>query len=209
MKGTYVFHQDKLVHKLYTNNTTYDDEWNLILATLLCWNSDSDKVAFWGNNPTLFSENTVINSTFYYSDGYSCAKSQWESALNLSITTAPENSANIKCYGVLPNDPRISDYYEFQDCAITLASYIDTNETVNWGSSIKTITRMYSATIYIISKSYSVSEQKNVFTHELGHALGYRGHSLNSNHVMYPYQSTDYILKQDEINHLKQIYDMH
>ena len=45
-------------------------------------------------------------------------------------------------------------------------------------------------------------------THELGHAMGWRGHSTSSNCVMWQGTSTRTTLQTSEINHLSQIYDL-
>ena len=45
-----------------------------------------------------------------------------------------------------------------------------------------------------------------IITHELGHAYGWRGHSTNSNDVMYPSNSYNYILTSRKIRHLIQNY---
>ena len=47
---------------------------------------------------------------------------------------------------------------------------------------------------------------KNTVTHEMGHALGWIGHSSNSNDVMYSVRSSISVLTSRDITHLEQVY---
>lgn len=66
---------------------------------------------------------------------------------------------------------------------------------------------MAKAIIYIPDFGLSKTAQENVLIHELGHALGYAGHSENNADVMFKDANGSTTLSANETNHLKQIYD--
>ena len=59
---------------------------------------------------------------------------------------------------------------------------------------------------YIINKGLGIDAQKKTFTHEVGHALGWFGHSAGNTDVMYAYGSQYLYLTMRDKNHLCQIY---
>lgn len=50
---------------------------------------------------------------------------------------------------------------------------------------------------------------RNIITHELGHGLGYIGHSPTPTDVMYMYVHSSYTLKTAEKNYIRQIYHLY
>ena len=67
-----------------------------------------------------------------------------------------------------------------------------------YSSDIKFQFRYTGATIFIIYSGQSLDHQKNVCVHEMGHALGYSGHSWISSDVMYYTSSSTYTLSDNE-----------
>jgi len=65
--------------------------------------------------------------------------------------------------------------------------------------------------VFVVDRSRNPNvhsnEMRTVVTHELGHALGYFGHSPNRRDVMYYAAHSSYRLKSIESKHLRQIYD--
>ena len=184
------------------------DEWQLYKTILQSWNSDSDAVSYWSNNPSLYTEKIDTSSTFYFNNGINSAKDQWEDALNIDYLPGSANSANIKCYGATKQYFETFMGVEFDSTTVGLTSWSFYNEsTTYWGDSCIYINKMANATIYILSLDYDNSTQKDIVVHEFGHAMGYHGHSQIQNNVMYPYCHSDYTLKPEEIAHLKQFYN--
>jgi predicted Zn-dependent protease len=62
--------------------------------------------------------------------------------------------------------------------------------------------------VYLVDRNLTANQQKNVATHEIGHALGYYGHSVRTADVMHAYNKSEYTLTDREIAHLLQIYEI-
>ena len=60
--------------------------------------------------------------------------------------------------------------------------------------------------IYRDQDNLTLSMIKCLATHELGHALGYTGHSYEGEDIMYPEIQYAYQLSWYDISHLSQVY---
>ena len=193
----------------YLDNTSYKDEWFLYKTILQSWNSDSNGVGYWTHNPSLYTEKIDLSSTFYFNNGVNSAVNQWKNALCIDFPSGIEDTADIKCYGATKEYFQTFMNVEFDSTTVGLTSwsYYTDGTTTYWGDSCKSIYRMSSAKIYILSLGYDDPTQKEIVVHEFGHALGYFGHSQIKNNVMYPYCHSAYTLKPEEIAYLKQFYN--
>jgi predicted Zn-dependent protease len=59
----------------------------------------------------------------------------------------------------------------------------------------------------VAGETTSVNMLRNVTVHELGHTLGYYGHSAEQSKTMARTESTIYTLSENERKHLRQVYD--
>lgn len=193
----------------YLDNTSYKDEWFLYKTILQSWNSDSNGVGYWTHNPSLYTEKIDLSSTFYFNNGVNSAVNQWKNALCIDFPSGIEDTADIKCYGATKEYFQTFMNVEFDSTTVGLTSwsYYTDGTTTYWGDSCKSIYRMASAKIYILSLGHDDPTQKEIVVHEFGHALGYFGHSQIKNNVMYPYCHSAYTLKPEEIAYLKQFYN--
>lgn len=193
----------------YLDNISYKDEWFLYKTILQSWNSDSNGVGYWTHNPSLYTEKIDLSSTFYFNNGVNSAVNQWKNALCIDFPSGIEDTADIKCYGATKEFFQTFMNVEFDSTTVGLTSwsYSSDGTTTYWGDSCKSIYRMSSAKIYILSLGYDDPTQKEIVVHEFGHALGYFGHSQIKNNVMYPYCHSAYTLKPEEIAYLKQFYN--
>lgn len=193
----------------YLDNTSYKDEWFLYKTILQSWNSDSNGVGYWTHNPSLYTEKIDLSSTFYFNNGVNSAVNQWKNALCIDFPSGIEDTADIKCYGATKEFFQTFMNVEFDSTTVGLTSWscYSDGPTTYWGDSCKSIYRMSSAKIYILSLGYDDPTQKEIVVHEFGHALGYFGHSQIKNNVMYPYCHSAYTLKPEEIAYLKQFYN--
>lgn len=176
------------------------------------WYSNEDEVAFWQNDPTVYYEAVHSSGAFSLSACISHAINQWDLA-GIDVTlTSVESTADIRIYsgdafslymetGFLMENGSAGETY------ITSMTYFA--KTDSGSGSLKTVYKMNSGVVVLISdfgNDQNNSEYKNVCTHELGHSLGWLGHSLDDDDVMYPYVSEIYDLTSRDKLHLNQWY---
>lgn len=83
---------------------------------------------------------------------------------------------------------------------------MSTEGTWTYGNTSKTGVLISAVEGCIVDKNHSSNEYKETCTHEMGHALGWSGHSGNSSDIMYAYGSSITTLTTNEKNHLSQVY---
>ena len=121
--------------------------------------------------------------------------------------TTQESNANIKVYGGTIDELLALGYtLNSSMLGITYWNYYYEGYYL-YGNSARLEARMSSAEICIMAKNKTADEYQNTCVHELGHALGFFGHSSSESAVMYPYGQSRYQLQTVEKNHLKQVYD--
>lgn len=100
------------------------------------------------------------------------------------------------------------------DTVIGLTQLNKTFEKVAYNSALNpcySVSKITSAMIYVIynhpSFVYTDSKINAIMTHEIGHALGYIGHSNSSNNCMQS-GSTSTSISNSVINHMKNVYNI-
>lgn len=172
--------------------------------TISAWyTDDTTEVGYWAQEPKVFFSNlnTSINISSYLDN----AVKKWNAAgINSSITTTPSN-ANIKAYGGTRSQLiSIGLYYGVDTLGLTSWDSSSTAATANNVYTIKKLT----ATSTSVCNEAGESYYTNIMLHEYGHALGWLGHTDNSNDVMWPYaKAANTNLTSNDINHLAQIYN--
>lgn len=198
---------DRLKYFGSYNRSDYKPSLTLQYNMFAYWCSDSDRVGYWRTPPTYYAENVTPSGDFYFEDGRSTALSQWSNALEISILAASESNADICIYGGTKTDLEVLYNVSLSTYnGLTVFGRPVNEETVCCNGEFKTIAYMLYAKIYIVSKGNDINTLKKTVTHELGHALGYLGHSSVNTDVMYSSGHNSYTLKSNDINHLKQIY---
>jgi hypothetical protein len=178
------------------------------------WYSDENEIRKWENGrPTIWAgnlgtggfTNTEFNS--YVTHG----RSQWTAAgIPTTLVTSDGANANIRIYGGTYSV--LKSIYTWLDSDVNGTAVYTGGATflgtLKYGSTYK---NMYYANppvnVYVISKNRTADQYKKTFTHEIGHALGWKGHSPHPSDIMYHAGSSVTGLTFRDKNHLKQVYD--
>ncbi|MBQ8340665.1 MAG: RICIN domain-containing protein, partial [Clostridia bacterium] len=194
---------------------TDDEMWVLRVSplSLTSWNAGSGaSVGFWDSSPKLYYQNySYTNDNFYMLSSVGCALDQWNAVLPISVSiTTNEDDAQILCYGG-DEATLIGLGANIDSSTGGLTSYsIDSSFAVNvkWGATNKTTKKLTNARVYLVDRNLTANQQKNIATHEIGHALGYYGHSMRTADVMHANNKSEYTLTDREIAHLLQVYEI-
>lgn len=194
-----------MIQGAYIDNNSYRDEWKV---SLIYWNSNENYSLYWKDAPSYYSKKIDSSNTFYFDSGVNSAITQWSNALSMSLDYETESKADIKIYGAsrdyLVNVMGVN--IGTNTVGLTENTFLGDSITFDYFGVTKTIKPTLEAKVYICSGGLGEANQKNVVVHEFGHALGYVGHSGNSNDVMYTNNHSGFTLTQNDINHLKFIY---
>jgi hypothetical protein len=186
--------------------------------TLSYWYSNENAIGKWLIAPTLYYEKRNNNADFKFAVGIVAGREAWASALNVNITyTGGESTAKIKYYGgnaadilaigifgPIPPDIGGLTNWGVNDWSV---NYYD-GGIYKYGSQTKNLRIAKNVVGYLLDFGSGVteSEYKMMAIHEMGHAMGWRGHASDSSWIMYASYTSVTTLKSGEINHLKQIY---
>lgn len=124
------------------------------------------------------------------------------------MTIGGENS-KISIYGGYLEDVKKLGYWDVTSKVNGVTGYTKYEEEgdYTWDGKKKTSWIMNEVNICILDKNHLLDEYRNTTTHELGHALGWKGHdAINSDSVMYPIGHSIYTLGSRDKLHLQQMY---
>lgn len=178
-----------------------------VLGVLSYWESNEASIGHWNASSLSYRLDKLnTNANFPYTLSMNYAFSQWQSALGINIYATTSSSSTMRSYG--------GTFEEICAMGVNLqqgyggmTSYSCSNEgSYNYNSSLKTSYVMTSATVYIVDKDRSDNAHKNVSMHEVGHSLGWLGHSPNSSDVMYERVTQVAALSTRDSRHLAQVY---
>ncbi len=179
------------------------------LGTLSCWYSDDNRIARWNESSIDVYVNKInSNGNFYFSMGISEGCSQWDDAINMAVNYSPLNtSALIQYHGGTVDE--INEYGEFVvDSSVNGVTQITKSLEGTWkyGNTSKKGYLLSSAIGCVVDNDRTTDEYRKTCAHELGHALGWLGHSGNSNDIMFSWGTHKTSLTFRDIDHLSQVY---
>ena len=184
------------------------------------WHSDANVIAFWNGTISVYTYEFPRSPT-NFTTRMGEARADWSSALGVTFNTVNNRyNANIRVYGgdrILIQE-HLRHAQPFTGAGIFIPPQeeyaIEIFDTIHAGGSNRTVARFAgrgtSANIIAVFPETNENLIRMITIHELGHALGYYGHSPNSNDVMY--RETPFFggpntqLNPAEIEHLRQIY---
>ena len=186
------------------------------LDNLYCWYSDATTASYWTTIPSSIYVNKLNhNSSFDFIAAMRHAVSQWNTALGASMsvveTSSTIESRAIECYGGTTNEIRDTMVFSSVNEGVNGLTWYKNSSyatTVEYNGNHYNISTISKVRIYVVDNGRTISRYKKTCTHELGHALGWRGHSSVGSDIMYGSGSTVTSLTARDKNHLRQIYDL-
>lgn len=186
---------------------------NVFAATSVSyWYSDVNRVAYVTGNASYhiynLSSDTTFNSNVNSAVSYGAEK--WSSVLPVSIFSASVNYAINDIYSgtrtqLTGHFPTISnDTLGITNSALTYKTDVKYNGITKKVYKISSGSKMG-----IVKRSDgTLAKYKNTATHELGHLLGWAGHSSKNTDIMYAQENGVTTLTTRDKNHIKQIYNL-
>lgn len=178
------------------------------LGSLVYWESTGDLIGRWAFTPRVYVQ--TLDSSLSHSSlaSYtSHARSQWSGAGIGTLTTDFRSNANIRVYGGTYNS--IKEVAPAINIGATGFAVVNTPYEGDWiaNGRLRSGRRVTGADIYIVHRSNATTAQyRNTTTHELGHGLGWLGHSANTSDIMRASASSITTLSVRDRRHLNQIY---
>lgn len=182
------------------------------LGELDYWYSNTDIISHWETPRKIYVHNLSTNDDFDLEQYVGFAIYQWSSKAGISCNLiGTESNHSIHFYGGL--EDQLVEVGAFADCSHVNGrchSTATVKGTYTYNGASKTGKVTTYSKIALVEKSNPRTDiaYSKTATHELGHALGYAGHSLTKGDIMYTssvHNTTDALTSQD-IDHLKQVY---
>lgn len=181
-------------------------------GTLNYWYSDSDRIGKWTSSPTIWYSKIDPNPQFPFVAGLQHGRNIWNNALGTSITiSSSATNAPIKFYG--GTKAQLDALNIFNPIATSnLGRTVYTNITYRGTHTYNFSPRYWYSYNridgFVVSRTdMSYNNYLKTASHEVGHAMGWRGHPTNRpTWIMQQGKLENTTFKQGERNHLLQIY---
>lgn len=181
------------------------------LGNIQNWYTNSSEIGRWGTTPKVWYGTLDSSMTQLTLDGHvTHARSQWNNAGVPNSYTSDFNSSHIRVRsGTYNSIKKIEVGIQTGDTGLTKRSPATEFSESYWyyqGKYPKSGKKIGGPVyVYLVTGNRTAAAYKNTTTHELGHALGYFGHSSNSKTVMYGAATEITTLTSNDKVHLNQI----
>lgn len=176
---------------------------DVIIGDLDYWYSDSSKIGKWYSTELKYQLRKLDNDYQYSDLDLSNAVDAWDTVFDMSLEKVT-SGGDIDVYtGTLENIQTEEPSFSSTSSGLCTSSWYYEGIYM-YNSSQKRRYSMASATVYVATDNYL--EVYCTILHELGHSLGWDGHSADSNQVMYHTENAQYDLQYQDIYHISQIY---
>jgi predicted Zn-dependent protease len=178
------------------------------LGYLNYWDTDGSVIGRWGSTTPSIYNYPVDGSMQGTLPSYvTHARSEWNNAGIPNNSTSTESNAHIKVYGgTYTNLKAIEPSLSSSDTGLCVSTRTNEGEWLALGT-YKTGYKQTAAKVYIVYiTGKTANGYKKTTTHEIGHSLGWSGHTNNSADIMYHTASEVTSLSAVDKRHLKQVY---
>ena len=159
------------------------------VGTVNSWYSDASNVGYAkvGGSYAVSSQSNDASFTQNFFNSVTYAGAQWNSVLPISIgETSPNYAINYIYGGTLSQMKKIIADISPSAAGITQSYFNNTTDSVMYGNTSKFIYPYTGGKVCIIQvPGTALQHYKSVTLHEMGHMLGWRGHSPTKSDVMY------------------------
>lgn len=182
------------------------------LGTLQYWESNGSTIGRWKlQTIKVYANKLNANGGFYFGQGMSEGATKWSNALGVTVKSSVASSYSnspIIFYGGTAAEINITGKVTFQAGDNGRTYYTTRTQEGSWvnNSTTKTGYTITKITGYIVDNDREIDNYRKTCLHELGHALGWFGHSTNTTDVMYSKGSDVTVLTTRDVRHLSQVY---
>lgn len=175
------------------------------------WYSNSNQIGRWPLYiPVVYIHKLNSNSSFYFTQGMNQAINQWRNTLDIDLSGSTSSTywqSNLRFHGGTVAQINAYGDISYQSGTAGRTEWIWSYEgSATFASSTKYIYTISSAKGYVLDDGNSQNDTYQTCAHELGHSLGWDGHSSNSSDVMYKISHTQFTLTTRDKRHLQQVY---
>ena len=201
--------------------------WQSLIDGAYIWHSypHDDRVGFWSGDVSIYTQLLgPVSPEFRLDDRMAAASIAWMDALGIQLTQASsEFTAQIRVLGGARQQVAIDlhgpdafpEQIWWQGLADLTSASTPPAGTITVNNATKRVLSIWGhAIVHIVQRSDDLvwtpqtrNEMDYVIVHELGHALGWFGHSSIAADVMYGVVHEGYAIQDREARHLRQIYD--
>lgn len=180
------------------------------LGMLSYWHSNSERIGRWdGESVDIYLIKLNPNTSFYFTNGMTHACREWDDVIGMTLNRYTSNSSSpIRFYGGTIDEINRQTEFRVDNSVNGKTRWVVSSVEGIWqyGSMFKTQREITEVVGCVLDKGHTIDEYRNTCTHELGHALGWDGHSYDSSDVMYSMGASVTSLTVRDKNHLSQVY---
>lgn len=183
--------------------------------TLTCWyayeedGTEHNKISTWTKDaPISFAYKKLnTNSDFDFYESCLEAQNAWAPALGITFSNVElMEDAQIQAYGGTKAEMQAAGFDVTPNTIGRNYLKSRTLQNADYNGVRKNIMRNTAAVIQVYDIGRTATLRHKDITHQLGHALGWREHSVKGADLMYKYTNYSEGLTDRDKNHLKQVY---
>ncbi len=172
-------------------------------------NTSEASIGRWdGESVDIYLDKLNSDASFYFFNGMTHGCREWDDVTGMTIdwNTSKPSSPIVFYGGTIEQINNMTNLRVDEKInGVTYTTY-SIEGIWQYGNMSKSGRKITKAVGCVIDKGHTIDEYRNTCTHELGHALGWAGHSYNSSDIMYSMGTSVTSLTARDVNHLSQVY---